>query len=64
MDDQGRRRCQKFTWELQWAFEEDPIEDGMSHPAEDIIDKALISIDEQAVLSSLRDICLNSDNPY
>ncbi len=53
----------RFTRELQWAFDKDPIEDGMIHPAENIIDKALVSINELTVLSLLRDICLNQDNP-
>lgn len=60
----GETGEKRFTRELQWAFEKYPIEDGMSHPAENIIDKALISIDELTVLNSLRDICLNADNPY
>ena len=45
------------------AFEADPFEDGMYHPAEQIIERALQSRESQRVLEWLRDLSLDAAHP-
>ena len=56
MEDATRR-------ELRAAFEPEPLEDGMDHPAEQIIDKALQSTGGQRVLDWFRAFCPDSAHP-
>lgn len=45
------------------AFEADPVEDGISHSAEKIIEKALKTMAAEPVLEWLRDFSLDAENP-
>lgn len=49
--------------ELHAAFEVEPLEDGMSHPAELVIEKALQSTDSTSVLDQIKNLCLDVDYP-
>ena len=49
----------RFAAKLWASFEDEPLEDGMWHPAEKIIGDALSSTDERA-LAWLEDICLDA----
>ncbi len=62
MPAEDRERA-RFTFWLWAAFEADPFEDGMRHPAEQIIEKALQSGESQRVLEWLRDLSLNAAHP-
>ncbi len=48
---------------LMAAFESEPLEDGMDHPAEHVIAAALESEDADAVLRWIRSMCLDSTTP-
>ena len=48
---------------LMAAFESEPLEDGMDHPAEHVIAAALDSKDADALLRRIRSICLDSTTP-
>lgn len=48
---------------LHASFETDPLEDGMSHPAEVILGQALRTREGPSILIWLREICLNSAQP-
>ena len=45
------------------AFDAIPIEDGISHPADQIIDQVLRSADEGPILEWLRALCLDAGRP-
>ena len=60
VDDQERKR---FAFRLWSAFETDPFEDGMYHPAEEIIEKAMRSTERRRVLEWLRDLSLDAGHP-
>ena len=45
------------------AFEAEPLEDGVSHPAEDTITEALSELGTPRALECFRDISLDMDNP-
>ena len=57
----GPRR--RFLDSLHAAFDAEPLEDGMAHPAERVIAAALESGNRPAVLGWLRGACLDSDDP-
>ena len=65
------RACFEVAWrgkerletKLRVALENDPIEDGIDHPAELVIDEALQSKDEQRVLEWLKALSVNSRRP-
>lgn len=48
---------------LHAAFETQPLEDGMHHKAEDIIEQALQSGEDQRILEWLRDFSLDTAQP-
>ena len=60
VDDQERKR---FAFRLRSAFEADPFEDGMYHPAEEIIEKATRSKERRRVLEWVRDLSLDAGHP-
>ena len=62
MPAEDRERA-RFTFWLWAAFEADPFEDGMYHPAEQIIEKALQSRESQRVLEWLKDLSLDTTHP-
>ncbi len=53
----------RLATKLQVSFEADPLEDGMSHPAEQIIEEALRSTEERKVLDWLRVLSLDTEYP-
>ena len=59
-EESGRQR---FRNRLIAAFEAEPFEDGMAHPAEGVIAAALDSEDPDAVLGWIRGVCLDSSRP-
>ena len=48
---------------LHATFETDPLEDGMSHPAEVILDQTFRTREGPSILKWLREICLDSAQP-
>ena len=54
---------EQFVYELHAAFEIEHFEDGMDHPADEIIDNAIQSRNNQHILDSLRKLCLDISNP-
>ena len=48
---------------LYASFEAEPLEDGMDHPAEDIIDGAIRSTDDDHVFDWLYRACLDAEHP-
>lgn len=52
-----------LTNRLWAAFEAEPLEDGVSHPAEDAITEALDELGTPRALECFRDISLDMDNP-
>ena len=59
-EERGRRRLRD---RLEAAFECEPLEDGMDHPAEEVITAALDSEDPDVVLRWIRNICLDPTRP-
>lgn len=57
------RERERLLARLMASFEEDPLEDGMDHPAEDIIVEALGLENEQTVLGWLADSSADDDQP-
>ena len=53
----------RLQFALRASFEADPLEDGISHPAEEIISQALQSGECPDVLAWLRALCLNTVQP-
>ena len=58
-DNPERKRLESRLWT---AFEAAAFEDGMDHPADEIIEKALQS-ENQSVLGWLRSLCLDIEEP-
>ena len=48
---------------LKAAFEDEPLEDGMEHSAETIIEEALLSTEDLGIFGWLRDFCLDVVHP-
>lgn len=59
-EERGRRRLRD---RLAAAFESEPIEDGMDHPAERVIAAAVDSGDPDVALRWIQSICLDSTRP-
>ena len=57
------REQARLAAELRATFEADPLEDGMDHPAEQIIGKALRSMEDKRVLDWFRDFSLSAAHP-
>ena len=57
------REQTRLAVELRATFEADPLEDGMNHPAEQIISKALRSTEDKRVLDWLRAFSLDAAHP-
>ena len=60
VEDRERERLANRLWT---AFATDPIEDGMSHPAEEIIGEALRSTEDKPVLDWFRTFSLDAERP-
>ena len=48
---------------LSAAFEAEPVEDGVAHPAEHILDRALDTDDQTAVLGVVAALCMDTARP-
>jgi len=59
-DSRGQARLATKLWT---SFELEPVEDGMEHPAEEIIGEALRSQEAERVLDWLRDFCTDAAQP-
>lgn len=59
-EDRGKARLADM---LRASFDAEPLEDGMHHPAEQIIEDALLSRESQRVLEWLRHLSLDAVNP-
>lgn len=57
------REQSRLTTRLRASFEADPLEDGMDHPAEEIIGEALRSKEDQHALEWLRGLSLDAAHP-
>ena len=57
------RAGQRFRDRLHASFDAEPLEDGMNHPAEQVIAEALDSQNTSAVLRWIQSFCLDSSNP-
>ena len=53
----------QFAAKLNAAFEEEPLEDGMIHSAEQIIEEALLSTEEPHIFEYLQAFCLDKAHP-
>ena len=60
VEDRERERLANRLWT---AFAADPLEDGMSHPAEEIIGEALRSTEDKPVLDWFRTFSLDAERP-
>ncbi len=60
VEDQERERISNRLWT---AFAADPLEDGMSHPAEQIIGEALRSMEDKPILDWFRTFSLDAERP-
>ena len=60
VEDQERERIANRLWT---AFAADPLEDGMSHPAEEIIGEALRSTEDKPFLDWFRTFSLDAERP-
>ena len=57
------KKQNKLAIPLYAAFEAEPLEDGMYHPAEQIIGEALQSTESERVLDCLRELSLDASDP-
>ena len=57
------RKQARLANKLHVAFETQPLEDGMHHQAEDIIEQALQSGEDERILEWLRDFSLDATQP-
>ena len=57
------RERTRFAFRLRSAFDADPFENGIYHPAEQIIEEALRSKESQRVLEWLRELSLDAAHP-
>ena len=53
----------ELAYRLNAVFETEPVEDGMDHPAEEIIKEALLFPGDPSVLEWLRRFCLDAARP-
>ena len=54
---------ERLAFRLRASFEDNPIEDGMEHPAEKIISEAVLSTNDKPILDWLRAICTDRSQP-
>ena len=59
----GNRAIAQLEAGLRMAFESDPLEDGIAHPAEGIIDDALRSLGSRRAFAWLRAFSLDAKDP-
>ena len=57
------REEERLAYRLRMAFEIEPFEDGMDHPADQIIENALRSSGSQSILDWLSAFCLDTERP-
>ena len=54
---------ERLEFRLRVAFDAEPLEDGINHPAEQIIGEALQSVDRSHTLACLRALSVDADHP-
>lgn len=54
----------RFRFELHSAFDDIPLESCVSHPADQIIERALLEYPSDSILEWLMKICLDEARPY
>jgi hypothetical protein len=54
---------ERLEFRLRVAFDVEPLEDGVNHPAEQIIGEALQSVDRPHTLACLRALSVDADHP-
>ena len=59
----AHRENRQLEARLMGAFEDTPLEDGINHPAELIIDEALRSVDGQCVFGRLKSLSVDGGRP-
>ena len=59
----NEREQTRLTYKLHAAFDTEPLEDGMHHKAEDIIEQALQSGEDERTLEWLKDFSLDAAQP-
>ena len=59
-----QQQKQDFELTLRMAFEESPVEDGINHAAEHVLDEMLRSQDQQPILELLGKIAVDDGRPY
>lgn len=59
----NKKQKADFKFRLLASFESEPLEDGMDHPAEEIISDALKSAEQKIYLDWLRELALDTTNP-
>ena len=52
-----------ITAELRAAFEHEPLEDGVNHPAEEVVERVVRSFGAKGALELLSTLCLDDDHP-
>ena len=57
------KRRDRLAAELWASFGDLPVEDGVGHPAERIIAKALVQAGDKRAIRWLRDFCVDASNP-
>ncbi len=56
-------RLDRLAAELRASFEDLPVEDGVGHPAERIIAKALMNAGDKRSIRWLKELCADTSNP-
>lgn len=54
---------ERLEFRLRTAFDADPLEDGVSHPAEHIIGESLQSVDRSRIFACLRALSVDAEHP-
>lgn len=56
-------RVERFADRLRWAFDAEPFEDGMDHPADEVPESALRSEERAAILARLASLYGGAESP-
>lgn len=57
------QEVEQFADRLRWAFESEPFEDGMDHPADEVLESALRSDERAAILAWLTSLFGGPESP-
>ena len=56
-------RVERFADRLRWAFDAEPFEDGMDHPADEVLESGLRSEERAGILAWLESLCGSAGSP-